>query len=296
MAVNAASKAGKSYTLIDLALCLSSGRPWIGLTTEQTRVLYLNFEIDRASFLHRVRSVADAEGITDLSGLDVLNLRGQSQDIEELTYRLEQAAQAGGYGAIIVDPLYSVFRSNRIRNFSENDAAAVAYILGELDRLSTRLGAAIIWAGHYSKGAQGHKAAIDRVSGSGVLGRFPDGILTFTETEADDVFQIDMILRDFARPEPFTVTWGYPIFERSPDRDGTPLKTINVERKKQTEASYQQSVKVLGDEPHGYGEAVQLLMSTGITTSRAKYLMTKFSDAGLIRKTTEGLWVRNGLV
>jgi RecA-family ATPase len=48
--VTAQSKAGKTFLLIQLAEAIATGRKWLGWDCEQGRVLYCNFEIDRASF------------------------------------------------------------------------------------------------------------------------------------------------------------------------------------------------------------------------------------------------------
>lgn len=48
------SKAGKSFALIELALCLASGKPWLGrFECAVGKVLYVNLEVDRASCIHR---------------------------------------------------------------------------------------------------------------------------------------------------------------------------------------------------------------------------------------------------
>ena len=54
------SKAGKSYALIELAVCIAEGLPWLGFRCAQGRVMYINLELDRASCLHRFRDVRQA--------------------------------------------------------------------------------------------------------------------------------------------------------------------------------------------------------------------------------------------
>lgn len=37
------SKSYKTWTLIQMGQCIASGVPWLGFTTQRSRVLYLNF-------------------------------------------------------------------------------------------------------------------------------------------------------------------------------------------------------------------------------------------------------------
>jgi RecA-family ATPase len=45
MVLGAASKIGKTWTLVNLAISIASGQPWLGCNTTKGKVLYLNFEL-----------------------------------------------------------------------------------------------------------------------------------------------------------------------------------------------------------------------------------------------------------
>ena len=53
MMISGASKSGKSLLLIKLAINLSEGTKWLGFQCRQSRVLYINLEIDPNSLLNR---------------------------------------------------------------------------------------------------------------------------------------------------------------------------------------------------------------------------------------------------
>ena len=73
------------------------------------------------------------------------------------------------------------FAGNRNANVSnENNAYDMAKFVNQFDKIATELGCALIYAHHFSKGAQGAKTSMDRSSGSGVFARDPDAILTAT--------------------------------------------------------------------------------------------------------------------
>ena len=54
------SKAGKSYSLIQLCIAIGEGSKWLGWQCEMGKVLYVNLELDRASCLHRFKDVYNA--------------------------------------------------------------------------------------------------------------------------------------------------------------------------------------------------------------------------------------------
>lgn len=51
------SKSGKSFSLIELCIAIAEGTKWMGRQCKQGDVLYVNFELDRASCLHRFKDV-----------------------------------------------------------------------------------------------------------------------------------------------------------------------------------------------------------------------------------------------
>lgn len=222
MLISGASKAGKSFLLIELALCITSGRKWLGFNCRKGKVLYINLEVDGASFLNRVNDVKTEMGITDDSmDLDIWNLRGQKADIATLAPRLirrahnKGAATGEGYSAIIFDPLY------KINVGDENNASEMAKFFNHLDDICTQLKTSIICCHHHSKGAQGSKFSIDRASGSGVFARDPDALLDMIQINPADAeksledgqtaWRISATLREFATPEDIDVIFDYPV-------------------------------------------------------------------------------------
>ena len=57
------SKAAKSFLLIELAISIAEGRPWLGFPCRQGKVLYMNLEIDPASCIGRFLAIYRAMGI-----------------------------------------------------------------------------------------------------------------------------------------------------------------------------------------------------------------------------------------
>ncbi len=171
------SKAGKSYALIELAVCIAEGRPWLGFSCAQGKVMYVNLELDRASCLHRFWDVRRAMKMPFSQSVDIWNLRGHSIPMDKLAPKLIRRAMRKNYIAIIIDPIYKVITGD------ENSADQMANFCNQFDKVCTELGTAVIYCHHHSKGAQGGKRSMDRASGSGVFARDPDALLDLIELD-----------------------------------------------------------------------------------------------------------------
>lgn len=185
MGISGPSKAGKSFALISLAAAIVEGRKWLGFQCHQGRVLLVNLEIDPASCLHRIRQVYEAHGWTPdhIQDLDVWNLRGNALPMDRLAPALIRRAMKRRYSAVIVDPIYKVVTGD------ENSAQEMAKFFNSFDRVCKELNTAVIYCHHHSKGAQGHKSAQDRSSGSGVFARDPDAVLDLVELETTEAIR-----------------------------------------------------------------------------------------------------------
>lgn len=179
------SKAGKSFALIELAICMAEGQPWLGFPCARGKVLYVNLELDRASCLHRFRDVYTAMGLApaNLDNIDIWNLRGRSAPMDKLAPKMIRRAAKQNYMAIIIDPIYKVITGD------ENSADQMAAFCNQFDKVCTELGCAVIYCHHHSKGAQGGKRSMDRASGSGVFARDPDALLDMIQLPVTDALR-----------------------------------------------------------------------------------------------------------
>lgn len=181
------SKAGKSFALMELAIAVAEGRAWMGRRCTQGRVLYVNLEIDHASCMHRFADIYRALAIepANAGNIDVWDLRGRACPMDRLAPRLIHRAakrgrdpEHGGYSLVIIDPIYKVLVGD------ENSASDMGAFCNQFDKVCADLGCAVVYCHHHSKGYQGAKSSIDRMSGSGVFARDPDAILDMTPLAA----------------------------------------------------------------------------------------------------------------
>lgn len=226
------SKAGKSFALLQLGLAVATGGTWLGYPCTQGRVLYVNLEIDAASFAHRVADIASVKQLTGdwATRFDILNLRGFCAPLDKLAPKIihkclkASDGKKGYYSIVIIDPLYKIITGD------ENSASEMSKFTALFDKIAYSTGAATFSVHHHSKGAQGTKRTMDRASGSGVFARDPDALLDLSplvvpdeEKDALDgatAWRLSATLREFKEPEPINVYFRYPVHELAGDEAG----------------------------------------------------------------------------
>ena len=179
--ISGPSKAGKSFILMNLSICIAEGLDWLGRRCKQGKVLYVNLELDEASCFHRFHDIYSAMGIEPkhLKDVTIWNLRGRSVPMDKLTPFLINRYKNKGYAAIVIDPIYKVITGD------ENSATDMSRFCSYFDRAAIEINASMIYCHHHSKGAgMKYSRAADRASGSGVFARDPDAILDLIELEA----------------------------------------------------------------------------------------------------------------
>lgn len=225
LTLGGASKSKKTWCAAHMGLCVSAGVHWLGIPTVKAPVLYLNLELPEDSFHSRMGKIADAAGInTTDADFTAWNLRGKQMTIERLATELE--GYTNPIGLLIVDPLYKIL-GDRV----ENDAGAMAELMGQLEAVATKRNCALVIPAHFSKGNQSEKSSIDRIAGSGVFGRDADAIVSMTEHEEPECLTVESTLRSFRPMDSFVIRWEFPLFQVAHDLDPENLKK-RVGRKK----------------------------------------------------------------
>lgn len=265
LAVTGPSKAGKTFLLIQLAEAVATGANWLGMPCEKGRVLYCNFEVDPASFVHRCLAVAERRGV-DLAeigkNIDVWNLRGHSRALKDMVGRMVGVISEADYALVVVDPIY------KLMSGSENDADVVAEFCAGLDRLANE-GCSIAYVHHHSKGFQAGKSAMDRASGSGVFARDADAMLDMIELAVPDelrlhsdasarAWRITSTLREFPDIDDVDVWFSFPVHVQ--DATGelaeceplSPILTANEGRKRQAENETARNIRELEEYLDGW--------------------------------------------
>ena len=215
LAIGGSSKGRKTWTTIDLAISVACGVPWWGFDCVKGRVLYINFELFKYEIEQRILEVATAKGVVPQPGtLMEFTLRGLLRPVEQICEELtEYITNCEPFSLIVIDPLYKIMMGR-----DENAASDMSAVMAHIESMAVLTGAAVVYAAHFSKGNQASKSAIDRISGSGVVGRDADALLLMTEHEESQGesvhFTVEPIVRSFAQTDPFVISWEFPLFTR----------------------------------------------------------------------------------
>ena len=289
MVVGGTSKSFKTWALLDLAISVASGSDWWGFPCKQGKVLYINYEIQPEFFGHRCQAILDRREIALLPGnLMILNLRGMSMPLEALVIQLIELIKNEGFLLIIFDPIYKALGGR-----DENKAGDIASLCNELERVAVNTGAAVAFGAHFSKGNQAAKESIDRIGGSGVFARDPDTILTMTaQDQEDNAFIVQATLRNHKPIDDFVVRWKWPIFERAGDLDPTRFKQPAKRGNGTGEALEAAQSKLLPKLSPLGATYSDWLNSARMPAATFNKYRTELFKAGLVKKTSDGTWIR----
>ena len=200
MLVSGSSKAGKSSLLLELGLALASGTEWLGFKCKQCKVLYFNFEVQEDRFNQRIKNLYSYSGVGGADNFRLVNLKGKAQPLKKMTNYILRLCEGQNYSAIIFDPIYKIMNGN------ESDSEVVTEFTNQLDIISDKLNAAVIYCHHHSKGFQGEKNAMDRASGSGVFARDADAIFDLIELDIKEKKREEFV-------QPYKERWYKMIYE-----------------------------------------------------------------------------------
>jgi len=241
MIVASTSKAGKTFILIELAVAIAEGMNWIGHRCKQGKVLYINMELDAASFFHRIQDIYKKLKLTSdnhIENIEIWNLRGVGKTLTELAPIIINRMKKRDYLAVMIDPLYKVMEGD------ENSNGDVARMVSGFDRIAEETGAAVIYAHHFAKGNSAAKSIIDRAAGAGTFARDPDAILTMTqidwapEIEAEKgwtAWRVESTLREFKSIDPVDLFFDWPIHKVDYDGRLADSDLLSTENNKRTQ-------------------------------------------------------------
>ena len=284
MVIGGGSKSFKTWSLIDLAISVATGKPWWGFDTEQGRVLYVNFEIQDFFFAERIWKVTEAkECQLDPKQFLYWGFRGRASDFGGMMLKMILKLSGQDIALIVIDPIYKGLGGR-----DENKAGDIASLLNEIEWLAVETGAAVAFGHHFSKGNQAAKDSIDRIGGSGVFARDPDSILTMTKHEEEDAFTVDAVLRNFPPIDSFVVQRMHPLMVRADELDPAALKKPGASQKYSDESL----LALLDAEPLRTNAYVQLARQMlGISENGFMKRLKQLESRGAIQKVNRE-WIK----
>ena len=282
--VVSASKVGKSWGAIDLALSVLTGQPWLGkFETTIGRILYIDNELHPETIVHRLDSVAYARGLRleDIGqSIDIMSLRGRLRDIHSLGSVLRRV-KPGKYRIVILDALYRMLPAGS----SENDNAPIAAVFNAIDALADRLQCGFVLVHHSTKGNQSGKNVTDVGSGAGSLSRAADSHLVLREHEQDGCYVLDAAVRSFAPVEPVVLRWEFPVWQLADELDAKRLKRPVTPREARQQQDDEDGCEAIERAIRNEGRALTIYAiakATVMGRDRVRRLIERMEKDGLI--------------
>lgn len=215
LVIGGASKTNKTWMTMTMALCIATGKEFLGNATIKKRVLYVDLEMNPDVFTLRLQMICKAHGITlEKGAFSYLSLRGKLHDLntsKEIIDKLLPVARKDGAEVIVIDPVYKVNLDG-----DENSARDQTRLFKGLDVFTSQLGASLIIVDHFGKGDQSEKDPLDTIRGSSAKAGDLDAALIIRRHRNRDMYSIDIIQRSLKPIEPFVVSFNCPLFSIEP--------------------------------------------------------------------------------
>ncbi|MBS0188999.1 MAG: AAA family ATPase [Planctomycetes bacterium] len=230
----ASPKTGKSWLVLDLAIAVATGRPWLGrFPTVAGDVLIIDNELHGETSANRIPKVAKARGLCTDEFADrvfIRNLRGGLQDIVSLG-SFFRAIERGRFRLIVLDAFYRFLPAG----MDENANADMASLYNHIDRYAADLGCAFVLIHHSSKGNQSGKSVTDVGAGAGSQSRATDAHLVLRPHEEPDVVVLDAAVRSWPPQQAVCLRWAFPVWDVADDLDPKRLKVESPRRRQRAD-------------------------------------------------------------
>lgn len=294
MNVIAQSKLGKSWLVIDLALSVATGRPWLGMDCIQGDVLILDNELHGETSANRIPKVAEVRGI-DIDAvadrLYVENLRGRLQDLFALGPYFKQF-EPGRFKVVILDAFYRFLPMRA----DENDNGTMANLYNYLDSFADYLKCCFVLIHHTSKGNQSLKELTDVGAGAGAQSRATDTHLILRRHEEEDAVVMEAAVRSWPPIPPRCLRWAWPVWMPADDLDPMALKKEGGKRSaKSSDGEEPPSYDAVGfverflsEEPKSQARILEEAEAEGLSSRRVKRLLDLAEEEGLAFRWTVG--------
>ena len=139
-------KTGKSWLVLDAALSIATGRPWMGCNTTPGKVLILDNELHGETMASRLPWVADARNIHFDEYADRLcvdSLRGRLTPLSQMNHYFARI-ESKEFQVIVLDAWYRFLEPGA----DENDNGSTTQMYNWLDRFAHNLGCCFVCIHH----------------------------------------------------------------------------------------------------------------------------------------------------
>jgi len=288
MNVIASPKTGKSWLVVDLALAVATGRPWLDtFATEPGNVLIIDNELHQETSAARIPRVAEARGIAESAVKDRIyidNIRGRLRAITAMGQYFERI-EPGKFRIIVLDAFYRFMPPDS----DENDNGTMAQVYNRLDAYADRLNACFILIHHSTKGNQSGKSVTDVGAGAGAQSRAADAHLVLRPHEEEGVVVLDAAVRSWPPVQPICLRWDFPLWRRDDTLDPSQLRKERPHRRSRSDEpsetwTVEKFVTTFVATPVTKQVVLDLAKASGISNREASRLISIAKSEGLLRQ------------
>ncbi len=297
MNVIASPKIGKSWLVVDLALAVATGRPWLeSFECEAGDVLIVDNELHQETSANRIPKVMKARGIPLDAVADrvfVANVRGGLKDIFGLA-TFFQHLTPGRFKLIVLDAFYRFMP----KDTDENDNGTMSQVYNHLDGYAARLGCSFVLVHHSTKGNQSGKSVTDVGAGAGSQSRATDTHLVLRPHEEPNCVVLDAAVRSWPPIEPRVLRWTFPVWTPDDSLDPAALRPERPRRRAKSDAEAKGATKppepawdaprfataFVGETPAATSAIVQFGVDAGLSARKAGQLLKLAEAQGLVHR------------
>ena len=218
-------KTGKSFFVLQIAIAVARGEPFLGLKTNKGKVLLLALEDTFNRLQKRIVKVSpDTARIPE--NLDLV-VEFPRLDEEGLTCLESQIAE-NGYSLTILDTWGKTKphgEAKRGENVYETDVRLVS----KVKRIADKYGTSILLVHHLKKGGGASKDWLESLSGSMGLSATVDGLLALERERGADMGVLKRSGRDLEDDEEIALNWLAPGWEICKNAKELKLNTARKE-------------------------------------------------------------------
>ena len=167
----------KSWLVLDLAMSLAQGRPWVGYRSKQVPVLLLQGEQSKAQYRKRVLKVVNSMNGSRPAGFYIHSDLDMSLDTFQGQTMLLDDIRECAPGVVVVDCLY------QFMDGVETSEADMKRFMKTLDGVRQNHGTAFIIVAHSRKSSTDPESSdlgLDELFGTSVISRWLDTLVKVT--------------------------------------------------------------------------------------------------------------------
>jgi hypothetical protein len=287
MNVISAPKIGKSWLVIDLALSVATGRPWLGMDCFAGDVLIIDNELHGETSANRIPKVADARGIPFEEIADrvhVDNLRGRLKNLFAMGEYFRRFSP-GQFKIVILDAFYRFMPENK----DENDNGTMANLYNCIDAFADYLDCSFVLIHHTSKGNQSQKELTDVGAGAGAQSRATDTHVVLRRHHESDAVVLEAAVRSWPPVPPRCLRWAFPVWMPADDLDPAALKKEGGKKaggaEKEEAPSYDAPgfvARFVSEEPKSEARIQEDAEAEGVSSRRVRRLLDLAEEESLI--------------